>query len=168
MTLDPQLQQLLDYEAQVTGFIAQVSQDHLALQELDYDRDLKVLRETLDKWLTWHIGASGWLSLAKQQVRAARYQHRQAWQSAVTRKRGHLDIYNEGSYEERRVRFEIETDAEFRTLDILERVADTVTEFKFLLRTCLDHWNARRSDVKFEWQSELRTPGSDYAHTDAT
>ena len=167
MALDPNLQTLLDYEAEVLNLIAAVNQEHRALQDTGYDRDLRVLRGTLDRWMELYSGASYYLALSKQEVRAARYRHRKAWQAAVQRPTGLPDRHQSlGSYEERKVVYEIASDDEFRTLDILERVADTITEFKFLLKFILEHWNARRADVKFEAQTEQRIPGADYASPD--
>lgn len=160
------IRQLREYEANVLGFMAQVIQDHATLQGLDYDNDPKVLRPILDKWMDWHLGASYWITLAKQQLSVAKHDYRLSWQrvvEGVTYADMDRRLAFTGSYEERKVVYEMMTYDKYHTVEVLEGIITVVTDFLWALKSSLDHWNTRRVDSKWEVDRMHRIPGSDYA-----
>lgn len=164
-SLTEQIARLRDYEKQVLQYMAQVSQQHVAMQELDYDADPRVLRPYLDVWLDWHLGAAFWVTHAKQMLHEARAAHKAAWRHAVANTRMvemESKIQYAGSFEERRVVYEMKTSETGQLVESLEAIIETVTSFTWQLRTALDHWDKRRVDTKWELDRMSRLPGSDY------
>ena len=156
--------QLVDVEARITGLQQQLRVHHAEMQELSYDDDPSVLRKNLDIWFDWRLFASDYLLLVRQQRSEARAAFRHAWQRVVSESSQiEMDarLPFTGSYEERRVWYEMKVDHRQRDVDLLDRIADTLIDFIRTLNAAYDHWDKRRIDAKWEAERRARRPETD-------
>lgn len=156
---------LIEVEARIVGYLAQLTHDHRELRDLDIE-DPKQFRPYLDKWMDWHLDAAYWNVRAKQELAVANQALRSAKHNAIIgatemqfKSKG---IHFTGSYEERRVLWEMKTAQQQITFDLLERIVGAMQDFIHTLKYIHDYWDKRRIDTKWEAERRERTPGSDY------
>lgn len=157
-------EQLLGVEAQITGLQQRLRVHHAEMQELAYDDDPSLLRKNLDIWFDWRLFASDYLLQVRQQRSEARAAHRHAWQRVVSESKAPMlenSLAYTGSFEERKVFYEMKVDHRQRDLDLLERIADTLIDFIRTLNAAYDHWDKRRIDAKWEAERRARRPSDD-------